>query len=395
MTRTALHASEFAPSRLSGSFPGLAGAASCELERWLSACGAPPRLDLARSGAPGLTTRDVLGCARPADLDAYLDLPLDYGAGAGTERLRRAIGNVVGASPGDVLVTHGAIEGLLLACAASVDRRPAVAVASPGYEGLFRTVEAAGAVAHPVEVWTPGSALLDLSRLLELDLGNYGAVMVNTPHNPTGATASRAQIAELADRCGAAGTTLVVDEVSLGTLDPQASSVLRVVPGHPAVAQVGDVSKAFGLGGLRVGWCATPDPGLRRRMAALRDVTSLANAAPSQHLAALALEHRERLDTAASARANLECLAEAIDATAGWTWVAPTDGLVAFPRFPFRVSARVFAERLRHRFGVAVTPGSFFGHDSHLRVGLGLASELFAEAVDRLGDALAGEAMQA
>jgi aspartate/methionine/tyrosine aminotransferase len=48
----------------------------------------------------------------------------------------------------------------------------------------------------------------------------------------------------------------------------------------------------------------------------------------------------------------------------------------------------VFADRLREQFGVAVTPGAFFGFDRHLRVGLGLAPALFEEALDRLARAI-------
>jgi len=178
----------------------------------------------------------------------------------------------------------------------------------------------------------------------------------------------------------------------VGTLDPGAHSVLRQAPGSSAVVQVGDVSKAFGLGGLRVGWCAVPQPARRARIAELRDVTSLANSAPSQHLAAIALENRGALSVAPAARSNLERLCALVEAVSAGTWSMPADGLVAFPAFPLPVSARVFTDRLRERFGVAVTPGSFFGFDRHLRVGLGLAPELFGEALDRLADALEAEA---
>ena len=165
--------------------------------------------------------------------------------------------------------------------------------------------------------------------------------------------------------------------------------MLRQAPASSAVVQVGDVSKAFGLGGLRVGWCAVPQPARRARIAELRDVTSLANSAPSQHLAAIALENSEALSVAQRARSNLErlcALLEGFVPSGGWSM--PIDGLVAFPAFPLTVSARVFADRLRERFGVAVTPGSFFGFDRHLRVGLGLAPALFGEALDRLVCAL-------
>ena len=327
--------------------------------------------------------------ATPDDVEAYLDLPLDYGPGVGSERLRAAAAAVAGCSPEDVVVTHGAIEALLLACAASLESRTAVAVAAPGYEGLFRAVEAAGGVVQPVQVWSPGAACLDFARLLDLDLPRFGAVVVNSPHNPTGLTAAARDLADLAERCAAADTTLVVDQVSLGTLDPGAPSVLRQVPDSSAVVQVGDVSKSLGLGGLRVGWCAVPQPARRARIAELRDVTSLANSAPSQHLAAIALENHGALSAAPSARLNLERLCALVEGFAPpGAWSTPADGLVAFPAFPLLVSARVFADRLRERFGVAVTPGSFFGSDRHLRVGLGLAPALFGEALDRLVYAL-------
>ncbi len=368
---------------------GIASAQRSQLERWFASCGRPPRLDLARSGAPGLTGRQLLALAAPDDVEAYLDMPLDYGPGVGTERLRVVAAAAAGCSPEDIVITHGAIEAVLLACAASLESRTTVAVATPGYEGLFRAVEAAGGVVQPVQVWSPGASDLDLAQLLDLDLQRYGAVIVNSPHNPTGLTAAVRDLADLAERCAAAGTTLIVDQVSLGTLDPGARSVLWQAPASPAVVQVGDVSKAFGLGGLRVGWCAVPEPARRARIAELRDVTSLANSAPSQHLAAIALENSGALSAAPTAQSNLErlsALTEELGPSGGWS--TPADGLVAFPPFPLVVSARVFADRLRERFGVAVTPGSFFGYDSHLRVGLGLAPALFDEALDRLVCAL-------
>ena len=289
----ASHASALVPPPAPRPLPGLAAVRSSQLERWFSSCGRPPQLDLARSGAPGLTARQLLSLAAPGDVEAYLDIPLDYGPGMGTERLRSAVASVAGCSLDDVVVTHGAIEALLLSCAASLEKRTAVAVAAPGYEGLFRAVEAVGGVVQAVPVWNPGASALDLGPLLDLDLPRYGAVIVNSPHNPTGLTAPAGDLVDLADRCAAAGTTLIVDQVSVGTLDPGAHSVLRQAPGSSAVVQVGDVSKAFGLGGLRVGWCAVPQPARRARIAELRDVTSLANSAPSQHLAAIALENRD------------------------------------------------------------------------------------------------------
>ena len=165
-------------------FVGIGQVPRSQLERWFSLSGRPPQFDLARSGATGLTVRQLLRLAAPQDVETYLEMALDYGPGVGSDRLAAAIAATVGCPPEDVVVTHGAIEALLLVCAASLTGRTAVAVATPAYEGLFRAVEAAGGVAESVPVWGPGASALDLARMFELDLTRYGAVVVNSPTTP-------------------------------------------------------------------------------------------------------------------------------------------------------------------------------------------------------------------
>lgn len=313
------------------------------LERWFAAAGHPVRLDMARSGA----------------------------------------------AASDVVVTHGAIEALLLACGTAIGERQVVAVASPAYEGMFLAVEAMGGSAQPVPVWKPGMPRLDLCPLAHLDLRKYAAVMVNSPHNPTGLRADALELDYLAYRCLRAGATLIVDEVSIGTLDPGAVSFRSSRAGESeAVMLIGDVSKAFGLGGLRVGWCATTCPRRRQRLVTLRDVTSLGNSAPSQYLAALALENRARLSVSEMAQANRDRLGVWLASMPGSSWIAPTDGLVAFPGLALPLPSLAFAERLRAKRRVSVTPGGFFGHDGHLRVGLGLLEGAFAEGLARVAEAM-------
>jgi aspartate/methionine/tyrosine aminotransferase len=340
-----------------------------------------------------LSVGEILACATPGDAAEYLAMRLDYGPANGSVRLREAISSACGGRAGDVVVTHGALEALVLACAASIGDRKLVAVAAPGYEGLFRAVEVSGGVCRAVTVWRPGTTLLDLGGLRRLNLAHVGAVVVNSPHNPTGLRAELAELADLASHCERAGTTLIVDQVSLGTLDPEAESACRL-PGASSkttpVVWIGDVSKSLGLGGLRVGWCATANTALRSRITALRDTLTLSNATPCQHLAAIALEHRASFGVSVLAQRNRTRLGQLIAAVPGASWTAPVDGLVAFPRLPMRQPSRPFADRLRANRGVSVAPGAFFGHDRHLRLGLGVAADTFNGALDHLSEALGG-----
>lgn len=368
----------------------LGGAGPVHLERWFARQGAPPPLDLARSGAAALRAADVLALAGPGAAEEYLGLSLDYGDGGGGERLRAAIAAAGAARRGaEALVTHGAVEALLLACAATAGPGDRIVVGTPAYEGMLRAPEAAGAEVVPIQVWRPGRPRLDLGPLLARLPPRTRAVLVNSPQNPTGAVADPAELDALAERCAAAGAVLVVDEVARGTLDPAAQSV-TASPGFAtgAVVALGDVSKAFGLGGLRVGWLTSASPAFLERCAALKDLTSLGTAAPSELLATLALENRRALAdrVAATARANLEALHGWIGGIEGAALTAPADGLVAFPRLPVAISAPRRLERLRRDAGVAAVPGRLFGIPGRVRLGLGGPVPVFASGLRAIGD---------
>ena len=360
------------------------------LERWFARQGSPPLLDLARSGAPALTVGEVLRLSG-ADLASLLDLSLDYDDGRGRPELRAAIAASGAARRADeVLVTHGAVEAVLLCCAALHVQGRRVLVATPAYEALLRTPAALGAAVVRVDAWRPGSDVLDIDALAARVQPGVAAVLVNSPANPSGAVALPDDLAALARRCAEVGATLVVDEVAVRTLDGTAQSVsTRPWFAGGAVVAIGDVSKQCGLGGLRVGWLTTASPSLLDAAASLRDLTSLGNAAPAELLAHLALQRREDIAGAvrAVARANLAMLTHWVAQRREARLTPPRDGLVALPFLPDAATTRA-AGALRREHGVALVPGRLLGVAGHVRVGLGVAPQLFEEALRRLGEAL-------
>ena len=320
-----------------------------------------------------------------------LDVSLDYDDGAGRPGLRAAIAASGAARcAAEVLVTNGAVEALLLCCAAIGVHGLPVLVGTPAYEALTRTPTALGAAVETVDVWRSGSDLLDLDPLIARVQHGVAAVLVNSPANPSGAVVDREQFAVLASRCAATGATLVVDEVAVRTLDASARSV-TTTPWFAggAVAAIGDASKQCGLGGLRCGWLTTASTELLDGAAALKEITSLGNAAPAELLAQLALEHREGIVGAvrAAAHLNLVTLSRWIAGRGAVPLTPPRDGLVALAFLPELATARA-AERLRQEHGVALVPGELLGVAGHVRLGLGLAPDLFEEALGRLDAAI-------
>jgi aspartate/methionine/tyrosine aminotransferase len=149
---------------------------------------------------------------------------------------------------------------------------------------------------------------------------------------------------------------------------------------------LGVMSKAFGMPGARIGWIATSDQTLRKRIAALRDYTTICSSAPSEVLALIGLRARERvLDRAHEIlSANLRLLDDFFTENDRFTWVRPRAGSVCFPE---KLDGPIdrFAADLAERTGVLVLPSSQFGYaGDHFRLGFGrrdmpVALELMAE----------------
>lgn len=98
-------------------------------------------------------------------------------------------------------------------------------------------------------------------------------VVVNLPHNPTGATVTPDQQRELIDLCARAGAYLVWD---MAFSDLTYDGPPLPDPGlfYERAVSMGTLSKAYGLPGLRLGWCLAP-PEVLERFIRIRDYLTL------------------------------------------------------------------------------------------------------------------------
>jgi aspartate/methionine/tyrosine aminotransferase len=206
-------------------------------------------------------------------------------------------------------------------------------------------------------------------------------VLVNSPHNPTGSIMTGTEIARLAESLAEREIPLLVDEVYhplyFGTLNPSAAKI-------PNSIVVSDLSKAFSLSGLRLGWIIDRDPKRRERLIDARSYFTISSSPLTEAIAAFALAHREvilsRLNVVA--QANLASLNRFMDAQRDIIgWVPPSGGTVAFPWLLDGRDSRPICEALA-REGVLVAPGDCFGAPQHFRVGVGAQADGFQAALD-------------
>ena len=350
--------------------------ADFELERYFARWEFSVDHLLCASDAEAVPMRELLALADPETERLWADLGLGYTESDGHPLLRAEIARQYRTvEPDEVLVCSGAQEAIFVALGSMLGPGDHVVVTWPSYQSLHEVARASGADVTLLPLEHERGWELDLDRLRAALRPSTRAVVVNFPHSPTGALPPASTLEDLAHLAEERGLWLVSDEVyRLLELDP-ADRWPAAVDSSPRAISIDVMTKAFGLGGLRIGWIACHDPELLRRFAARKDYTTICNSAPSEILAIIGLRAAGTLleRSMGIVRPNLERLDAFFAEHSSWVeWVRPRAGTVGFPRLRDGLDADRFAAALVEAEGVLLLPGSLFGHPgNHLRFGFG------------------------
>lgn len=356
------------------------------LERWMTAHELHVKYDIAESGILPLTVNDLLSMEPPDDrsrtLERLLGLRLGYSEAMGTLDLRRRLAETyVRCEPDNILVTTGAIEANFLLFNVLLKAGAHVVAPYPAYQQLYSVPRAIGC---DVSLWRLGpdeGSRYDVGELERLVTPRTRLIVVNTPHNPTGAVLSADDARRVYALAESAGAMVLSDEayrwLTVPAGDAFAPPMFNL---GPRGISVGTVSKPFGLPGLRIGWMAAPRE-IVSECWGLRDYVSLSPGKLNDALAALAIKHRDRI-----AERNRGIIAANLTAANDWiarhdgilSWRPPRGGLVGMVRYELDLPSLELADKLADDYGVMLAPGSAFGCEHHLRIGLGQHPEIFA-----------------
>jgi aspartate/methionine/tyrosine aminotransferase len=316
--------------------------------------------------------------ARLDDLGLDLaGLVLAYGDHLGHPGLRDILANDPDAgavTPGDVLVTAGAAGALFAISTSLLEAGSHVVVAAPNYATNIVTPRAIGADIELFELCFDDGYRLDLDRLAAMIRPDTAFVSLTCPHNPTGTMLTIAEIDAVIELVESRGTRLVLDETyrDMGTPD-----VLPIGAGRSAaVISVSSMSKTYGVPGIRIGWVMTTDPALHETLLAAKEQMVICNSLIDEEIAFQVLTQRDKLLPAIRARidAHREIVTRWIGGESALEWVAPTGGVVCFPRIvaDSGVDVEQFYEVLTTNHGTFVGPGHWFEQPrAHFRLGFG------------------------
>jgi aspartate/methionine/tyrosine aminotransferase len=330
---------------------------------------------------------ELLALADPEARALWEELGLGYTQSEGHPLLRRAIASLYEkVEPDQILVFAGAEEAIFTFANVALDRGDHAIAIWPAYQSLYEVARASGADVTLLPLEHARGWQLDLHALRRAVRPTTRAIIVNFPHNPTGAMIDRETLEALVAIAADAGAVLFSDEVYRGIEYDPKDRLPGAADLDERAVSLGVMSKSFALPGLRIGWIASRDPVLLRRLAAFKDYLTICNSAPSEVLALIALRAKEVVleRSRAIVRSNLERADRFFRERADrFEWVRPRAGCIAFPKLLANSSIDDFARRLGEAEGVMLLPGSTYGHPgNHFRLGYGRRS--FSVAIDRL-----------
>lgn len=337
----------------------------------------------------------VLDAARAAIADGVNQYPPGRGfpdlLTAIAEHQRRFYGLEV--DPGtEVIVTAGATEALTATLLALIDgSEDEVVVFEPYYDSYAAAVALAGARLRTVPLRAPGFQP-DLDQLAEAVTDRTRIILVNDPHNPTGAVFDeevRREVVRLAARHDA---VIVTDEVYEHLTFDAPHVPIATLPGAAErTLTISSAGKTFSTTGWKIGWVHGP-AALITAVLTVKQYLTYVNGAPFQPAVAVGLRLDDAFftDAAAVLARKHAILGDGLRA-AGFTVHAPQGGYftVADATALGGADAAAFCRTLPDRAGVVAIPLTAFVSSAQRSAYAGLVRFAACKRIDVLEEAAA------
>jgi aspartate/methionine/tyrosine aminotransferase len=261
------------------------------------------------------------------------DLTLLYGEHRGNAELRALIAaDGEGLAADDVLITTGAAGALFIIATTLLGPDDALVVIRPNYATNLETPRAVGCAISFVDLQFEDGFRIDLDKLAAAITPRTKLISVTCPHNPTGTMMTRADLDALVRLAREHGCKLLVDETYRDLSFDPALPLATSLGEH--VISVSSLSKAYGVPGIRLGWLITRDADLQEKFLAAKEQISICGSVIDEWIGLQVMRGRKALlaATMADMRRRRDAVAQWMAGEELLEWVAPSGGVVCFPR---------------------------------------------------------------
>lgn len=289
----------------------------------------------------------------------------------------------------EVTVVAGATEALHATFMGLLEPGDEAILFEPFYDAYRPDLAMAGATWRSVRLAPPGFGL-DLPALEAAVGPRTRAIVVNTPHNPTGKVFTRAELTAIADLCRRRDLVAITDEVYEHLAFEGEHLSLAALPGmRERTVVISSGGKTFGCTGWKIGWACAPRH-LTAGLRAAHQFVTFTNGTPFQHAIAAALGADDGFF--AGLRADYRARRDALTAglrAAGLTVLPVQGSYFAIADLGPGADDAQFCRTLPERCGVAAIPVSaFYGDEAPVtrlvRFAFCKRDETLAEGIRRL-----------
>lgn len=346
---------------------------------------------LSSSDAESFTIEEILNLdgeqQKENNVDEMLEFSLGYTESQGSPLLREEIAKLYPSlNKEQILVFSGAEEGIFTFMNAVLSEKDHIIVQSPCYQSLYAVAQANNVDIAYWEMNEEANWKPDIFKLQSLIKENTRAIIINTPNNPTGYNFTDTEFDEIINICRKNNLILFSDEVYRLSEYSNQTRLPNAADKYENAISLGVLSKPLGLPGLRIGWIATQNAKLLKKIKTFKDYTTICSSGPSEFLATIALRNVNKLINRnyAIVKTNLAVLRKFITQySILFEWIEPEAGNIGFVRILFSENVERFCLDLIEMKGVLLLPSTTYNYGTqHFRIGFGRKN--FPEALSLL-----------
>lgn len=338
------------------------------------------------SDAESWRLTEILELADPEAKKLWESLSLGYTESPGLPLLRQEIAHLYSSVKSEQILTFaGAEEGIYCSMRTLIEPGDHVIVIDPCYQSLATLPQAFGADITRIELKAKNQWQLDPEEVKKAFRSNTKLLILNYPHNPTGAILEKRVFEKLIELARESGTYIFCDEVYRYLEIDETKRLPSIVDAYEKGIALNVMTKSFGLAGLRIGWLATQNIDFLQKVGSYKLYTSICNSAPSEILAIIALRAKDKI-----LKRNRKIMLENLNRLESFikryqellSWIPPQSGTMAVLELLLPVSIEKFSKELVEKMGVLIMPGNVFDLPGNFfRVGFGKKNMI--EALDR------------
>ena len=285
-------------------------------------------------------------------------------------------------SADEIIVTAGATEGLFVGLFGILNPGDEVIIPTPAF-GLYEQIVLMCRGVPVLMDTSQDGFQIRKQKLVQFVSDKTKAIIINTPNNPTGCIYDEESLAAVVDAIDGKNMFVICDDVyrQLIYTDDYHSFAERSEY-RDQIIVVQSYSKPYAMTGWRMGYLMMPQS-IKERLELIHQYVVVSTPAPFQKACMEALD----CDVSAMRNTYEKRRAYVMDRLEkmGLSFTVPMGGFYVFPSIEkYGMTSDMFCRRLIEEAKLALTPGSCFGCEGHVRLTCCYEDGALKEGLDRL-----------